>query len=267
MKTPDQEAYNKEQEIQDQMDADSGAQAYVMSNDEAMEILGIDELPDREAILTTYKTKLDALDSTEIDEKILELVRAKNVLARSDAMTQIYLNNKFVFPDSPFGKETCTNCEGSGELYLFNRRRKSVPCNKCEDGEVWVQCRECKGSGTYTSKFPNGGEIKMECKRCKDSPEGHKGQVKVKCRVCRGTGTAQITVLDHTLKSTTPCPVCHELGFVEPKKAKTEQSLGNTVLAGDLADKLKTQIEDDQKTFDVDAEVEEQKSSFNEGAI
>jgi len=119
-----------------------------------------------------------------------------------------------------------------------------------------VRCRSCKGTGRYQIKFKEGGGINVKCRTCKDSPEEHKGQIQVKCRVCKGTTTAKIMVLDHSLKSTTPCPECHEIGFTFPKKEKQKEikkhfddGPDNPVLAGDIVEKLKSQI-DDNKHFD-----------------
>ena len=133
---------------------------------------------------------------------------------------------------------------------------------------MWVRCRSCKGTGRYAIRFKEGGGINVECRTCKDSPDDHKGQVQVKCRVCKGTTVAKIMVLDHSLKSTTPCPVCHELGFTFPEKEKPADNRkgsdpDNPVLAGDLAIKLKEQI-DDNASFDTDVEDEDNGASVDE---
>lgn len=244
--------YDKEKELIEQASNDSGAHL-IMDLPEALKIVGVGEkyIGNMDHILKEYQAMyLVHEENHEIEEKLDDLLIGRNVIIRTNLLTQIYDKGAFMVPENPF-ENTCKKCHGTGELYLFNRVPKEVNCNRCEDGIVWVRCRSCKGTTRYTSKFKEGGGINVECKTCKESPEEHKGQVAVKCRVCQGTKIAKIMVLDHTLKSTTPCPACDELGFTIPKQEKVHvpQGLDNPVLAGDLAEKLKHQI-DDAKFFD-----------------
>lgn len=245
--------YSKEEGINQQLANDSGANAdFSLELSDACKIVGIGEqfIGDLGRVLQEYHAQYWVHEENHELEKMVDLIDARNVLVRTNLLTQIYDTGAFIMPQTVF-ENSCSKCRGTGELFLFNRVPKEVECNRCEDGIVWVRCRSCKGSTRYTSRFKEGGGIDVECKTCIDSPPEHKGQIAVKCRVCKGTKTAKIMVLDHTLKSTTPCPACDELGFIIPKKEKTVSTMGpdNPVLAGDLAEKLKDQI-DDNKFFD-----------------
>jgi len=236
---------------------------------EAMRIIGMgnktEKLHDIAAILQEYGTTYWVHhENGELADMIDQLINAKNVLVRTNLLLQIYENGSFKLPEKAPFENTCLKCHGTGELYLFNRIPKEVKCNRCEGGEVWVRCRSCKGTTRYTSQFQEGGGgINVECRTCKESPADHRGQVKVKCRVCKGTTVAKILVLDHSLKSTTACPVCKEIGFTFPEQEKAHiESIGknrspdNPVLAGDLAQKLKDKIDDDNKNFNKKVEIE-----------
>lgn len=247
--------YNKEEELIEQVSKDSGAHL-VMDLPEARKEVGVGEKYEGDLgyVLKAFEAMYSVHEENhDLNEKLVDLLLGRNVIVRTNLLTQIYDCGAFTVPENPFGINTCGKCHGTGELYLFNRVPKDVECNRCEEGIVWVRCRSCKGTTRYTSKFKEGGGINVECKTCKESPEDHKGQVAVKCRVCGGTKIAKIKVLDHTLKSTTPCPVCDQLGFIILKETnpRTQNSKepDNPVLAGDLAKKLKQQI-DDAKSFD-----------------
>jgi hypothetical protein len=264
--------YEKEKELAEQMNADSGANAdFPIEVPEAMKIVGIgkeEKIHDLNSILAEYGTTYWVHhENGELQNNLPELIDAKNILVRTNLLLQVYDSGAFVLPEEPPFENACPKCHGTGELYLFNRTPKEVKCNRCEDGKVWVRCRSCKGTGRYKLRFKEGGGINVECRTCKDSPSDHKGQIQVKCRICKGTTIAKIMVLDHSLKSTTPCPVCHELGFTFPEKVKAEKKkakqdtvLDNPVLAGDLAEKLKQQI-DDNKFFNNSVEDKNDASS------
>jgi DnaJ-class molecular chaperone len=197
-------------------------------------------------------------ENEELQEKLELLLRAKNIIVRTNMIMQVYNNGSFKIPKNPF-KNTCKRCHGTGELYLFNRVFKKVKCNRCHKGKLWIPCRVCKATGKYKIEFDGDGGTLVDCVKCKP-PEGvkledwkHKGHVQVKCHRCEGTGKARIPVLDHTLKSMTACPVCDQLGFFLKSEKKSYHKKGtdpdNPALPGNLAEKLKHQI-DDNKFFD-----------------
>jgi hypothetical protein len=249
------DSYDKEAETVKQANGDASAYAdFSITIPEASKIVGVGQtyLGDLNHVYAEYFAMYEVhKENGELAEKEPDLKEAKNVLTQHFLLNQILKDGAFEIPKNlPFEK-ICNWCNGTGEKYLFNRTRKEVKCNRCEEGQVWVRCRSCKGTTRYVVNFKEGGKIDVQCRTCKDSPEEHKGEVQVKCRVCQGTQIAQIMVLDHSLKSTTPCPVCDELGFILPKESKSKPALApdNPVLAGDLAEKLKQQI-DDTEPFD-----------------
>lgn len=257
--------YDREAEMIEQTKADSGEFAQFDASEdqmfpeeviEALQVIGVkDESRALNLIsmLQEYGTSYWVCDENgELNQHLDDLKHARNIIGRTNLLYQVHNDGSFRLPENPF-ENTCDKCHGMGELFLFNRVPKDVECNRCEDGKVWVRCRSCKGTGRYQIRFKEGGGLNVQCRTCKDSPEDHKGQVQVKCRVCKGTQIAKIMVLDASLKSTTPCPVCDELGFILPDKQKESKKKypgpDNPVLAGDLAEKLKHQI-DDNKFFD-----------------
>jgi hypothetical protein len=269
--------YDKEAELIHQSNADSGAFAVFDAQSvdqmfpeeviEALHVIGVKDenrALDLKAMLQEYGTSYWVHDENgELDEHLDELKNARNIIGRTNLLYRVHKDGSFKLPEDPF-ENTCPKCHGMGELFLFNRVPKEVECNRCEGGKVWVRCRSCKGTGRYQIRFKEGGGINVECRTCKDSPADHKGQVQVKCRVCKGTTIAKIMVLDASLKSTTPCPVCDELGFILPEKKKRSKRIDpgpdNPVLAGDLAEKLKSQI-DDNASFDNSIEDEDNRAN------
>ena len=202
-------------------------------------------LGDVNQILKHFLTQYNTSKQAETLEQFLpDLIDSRNVLVRTNLLTQIYDRGQFVIPGDPF-KNSCERCHGTGELYLFNRITKEVTCNRCEQGKVWVTCRSCHGTGRYKVRYKEGGGVDLKCRSCKNSPPNHQGQMQVRCRACLGTMSAKITVLDYSMKSTTACPVCDSLGFLPPKPEWKPKTPDNPVLAGDLAEKIKSEIPED----------------------
>jgi DnaJ-class molecular chaperone len=175
--------------------------------------------------------------------------------------------------ESPF-ENSCIHCKGTGEIYKFVKKTVEVNCHICAGkGELKITCPECKGkpitkeiqcptckgSGRYIRRWPEGGGINVSCRRCHgkktimeevekcEKCNGEKTVV-VKCAECRGKGKKRKAVLDHTIKSTTPCPVCEELGFtrnIKPKKLpkpKPRHEPANPVIPQDLAGAIRAHI-------------------------
>lgn len=80
--------------------------------------------------------------------------------------------------------QECAKCKGTG--------KESVACSACKDRCGWIStsCDKCKGAG-YISDYwgmwecdkCDRGELLVECSKCKRS-----GEVKAKCSACGGSG-------------------------------------------------------------------------------
>jgi len=219
---------------------------------EAKESIGVaDELVDDiVSILSFFLIKYREEDD---QQKLVKLKQNRNLLVRTNLLTQIFSTGQFK-KWKPTFKNACPKCNGTGELYLFNRMLKEVVCNRCVKGKLWIPCTKCDGTGRNIVRFKKGGGTDSICTKCKDSPDDHKFQIEVVCRTCKGTTIAKIPVLDYSLKSTTICPLCNSLGYIisKPKKKKKESTLNNPVLAGDLALKINLLIDKNQNNSNAD---------------
>lgn len=103
---------------------------------------------------------------------------------------------------SPFEK-SCILCRGAGEIYKFDKHLVDVNCPVCA---------------------------------------GKKEVDNAKCSRCIGTGKIKRAFLTHTMKSTTPCKQCNELGFIIPKsftkKPYKAPRLAVTVFSREIAKTL-----------------------------
>ena len=206
---------------------------------EALAIVGIDpEEVTAEEVLAGFKTAFDALIvSNEGDiesEEVAKLVFAKNVVLREIVSSQMEEQRYFEI-SSPFDN-SCTHCKGTGEIYKFQRKTVMVNCHICAaKGELKLKCPSCSGTGRFKKKWKGGGGINVKCRTC-----GGTGKAIVKCSNCRGKGKVKKPVLDHQIKSTTPCKYCGELGFIIPKKKKPRREhIENPVIPADLASQIK----------------------------
>ena len=163
------------------------------------------------------------------------LILAKNLVMRHLVSEQMKKQRYFEIT-SPFD-HSCISCKGAGEIYKFNRKPVEVNCHICAGKKkIRVKCRKCDGSGRYIvrdKKF--GGGMNLKCTTCKGT-----GKVRVKCSNCFGKGKLKKIVPDHSIKSTTPCKHCNELGFILPrpkkvKKSHTTPPLSNPVIPLDKA--------------------------------
>ena len=222
------------------------------------------ELAEAEKILgvgSDYSIKhtlqcFDVAHWTKQENELLE--EAKIVIsARNTIMQHLVCEQKrkyrFFTIESPF-ENTCNHCKGAGEIYKFIKKTVDVNCHICgKKGIIKDDCPTCKGSGRFNKKWQTGGGVNVECKRCK----GQK-KIQVKCVNCLGEGTVKKAVLTHTLKSTTSCKKCNQLGYLpnkltsKPKakrphkKAKRPSSKKvpfTPIMSQSLADKIKRDIE------------------------
>lgn len=119
----------------------------------------------------------------EKDPTTENLILAKHTLIRHIVSTQMK-ERRYFSVESPFDT-TCIACRGTGEIFKFNKLEA-----------VDIRCPVCSGE-----KEIDG----------------------VTCSRCLGNGKIKKAFYDHTLKSTTPCKQCNELGFIIPKKKATKQ--------------------------------------------
>jgi hypothetical protein len=247
-----QEEYSRQLKLIGRMIEDSGgAKAdFITKLAEAQESFGIKDsmLGNINLILKFYLIEYNKKkENGNLYKALPKMKKHRNLLIQTNLLTQIHSAGQFLIPGKAY-PNSCRRCNGTGELYNFNRTIKPVKCNKCEGGEVWTKCDKCQGNGKYYIEITNerGDPEQLNCDKCKKSPKNHKGQTKITCLCCMGTTVAHIQVLHHSLNSTTPCPVCRSLGFILPKKKKTQnipaRIIHNPVLAGDLAEKLKSHI-------------------------
>jgi hypothetical protein len=194
-------------------------------------------------VLTSFKDTWEMQDKSD-EVAVREIIDAKNTIMRRIVSEQMEKQRYFDI-ESPF-ENSCISCKGSGEIYKFTKKPVEVNCHICAGKKkIKVKCRVCKGSGRYIKRFPEGGGMNLECKVCHGT-----GKVRVKCSNCIGKGKLKKVVLDHVIKSTTPCKHCEELGFVIPKpkkkyhKKNVTPQIGTPVLDHETAVKLSNMIQE-----------------------
>lgn len=160
-------------------------------------------------VLTLFGEKLK---ETKTEQDKTQLIETKNFLIKN--LIEIQMKKRHFFKiSSPF-KNTCNVCNGTGEIYKFNKKIVEVKCPKCIDGKKEIKCPRCKGVGRFVKRWKGGGGINVECKHCKGTKT-----IKVKCIDCHSTGRVKKMVSDHRIKDTTPCSKCKSVGFIsKPKK-------------------------------------------------
>lgn len=146
-----------------------------------------------------------------------EIIQEKNIMIRKLIENQI--KEKGVFHvNAPFGKRTCKDCGGTGEIYKFFRDVKTITCPKCNGRGNFVKpCLICQGSGRYIrEELPL--RINVKCKHC-----GGVGKIYCICPTCKGKGKVKKHVIAPKIKSTTLCPTCEGLGFYQDQKKSEHQ--------------------------------------------
>lgn len=245
-----------------------------MPIDDCMKILGFGKLTDfnTESVLSLFEMTHWVLSENEELDKLPTAIEAKNILIRHLVTEQLKVRRYFQIV-SPF-ENSCIHCRGAGELFKFVKKTVEVNCHICGGkgdlkipcptckGKVktkQVECPTCQGSGRYIRRWPEGGGINVSCRRCKGKTTieeeivcercNNEKTIVVKCAECRGKGKKKKFPLDHNIKSTTPCPVCGQLGFtqnVKPKKIpkpKTKRyEPSNPVIPQDLAGAIRAHI-------------------------
>lgn len=217
--------------------ADSIETPQVMPIEDAFAIIGIKmEETDPQSVLSNFfKIWNDGAD----DKKAL--IAAKNLIMQKMVSDQMKAQRYFEIV-SPF-PNSCISCRGTGEIYKFNKKPVLVNCHICAGKKkLTVKCRKCKGSGRYIERWPEGGGMNLKCTACKG-----KGSVRVKCSNCFGKGKIKKIVPDHSIKSTTPCKHCKELGFIVPKAPKAKRKkrtepISNPVISPEHAAALSDMI-------------------------
>ena len=155
-------------------------------------------------LLIGFKEDLEGLDKNEILTKKEE----RNEIVLQQIIDQVAENKRFELPEKPFGEDTCSKCNGIGQKILFVRELSVRTCLKCEDGKRVIPCTRCQ-NGRYIRERGDL-RINVECKFCHGTKERE-----VKCRTCRGTTQLRKMVITPSIKSTTPCKQCRELGFID----------------------------------------------------
>jgi len=218
----------------------------IMTLDQAIEVIGIGPEALPVEILSKFKEILKTSAHTNNDD---EVILAKNIIMRNAVVSQME-EKRFFAIESPF-ENSCIRCKGTGELYRFNRKTVEVKCFICGGtGEVMVDCPTCNGSGRFRRSFKGGGGINVKCTRC---DENHK--VPADCYRCQGTKTIPKVVPAASIKDTTPCKECDQLGFIfndkmefkskmmQKKKHKyTPRHLGTPVINPEQGDALSEMI-------------------------
>jgi len=159
-----------------------------------------------EQVFTGFKEGLNGLDRNEL----LQSKDDKNDIICQLITDQVANDKRFSVPEKPFGEDTCSKCNGLGIKILFNRELSVRICLKCVEGHKSIPCKKCQ-NGRYIRE-KHGLKINVECKFC----HGTKIRV-IKCKTCRGTGELRKMVITPSIKSTTPCKHCRELGFNDDK--------------------------------------------------
>jgi len=174
-------------------------------------------------VLTQFELKLKNTEDKS------QLIEEKNFLLKN--LIEMQMKKRHFFKiNSPF-KNTCKVCNGTGEIYKFNKKMIEVKCPECDgEGSKEIKCPQCKGVGRFVKRWKSGGGINVECKHCHGTKV-----IKVKCIDCHSTGKIKKLVPDHKIKDTTPCSKCKGIGFItKPKKKKVYNAPKNPVIPSDM---------------------------------
>ena len=236
----------------DRMIVCSAVQDYFKKMHEIGALKGDYVAPVDKVVDKPVKKHLSQMNKAELLEEAKIVISARNTIMQHLVCEQ-KRKYRFFTIESPF-ENTCNHCKGAGEIYKFIKKTVDVNCHICgKKGIIKDDCPTCKGSGRFIKKWKTGGGVNLECKRCK----GQK-KIQVKCVNCLGEGTVKKAVLTHTLKSTTSCKKCNQLGYLpnkltsKPKakrphkKAKRPSSKKvpfTPIMSQSLADKIKRDIE------------------------
>jgi len=214
---------------------------------DAEKMLGVGKNYDIGHVLKCFDVIHWAKEENKEPEQIPDIILAKNSLLRNLVSTQ-KKKYRFFTIESPF-QHTCPKCKGAGEIFKFFKKTVDVNCHICgKKGTIKNDCPTCKGTGRFIKRWKTGGGVNLECKKCKG-----KKKVDTKCVKCLGKGVIPKPVLTHTLKSTTPCKKCNQLGYIthsapppkkkkKPFKKKAKKAPFKPLMDQSLADKIKAGI-------------------------
>lgn len=157
-----------------------------------------------EHLLKGFRADLEGQDRNEI----LVKKEDRNGIVCQAIIDQVAETKRFEIPTKPFGEDTCPKCSGLGQKILFERELSVRVCLKCTDGKRLIPCTKCT-NGRYI-RDRGDLRINVECKFCHGTKQRN-----VTCRTCRGTTELRKMVITPKIKSTTPCKLCRELGFID----------------------------------------------------
>ncbi len=209
-------------------------------------ILGVGKDYTPEYVLKCFDITYQVKEENGELEDIGPFLEAKTELIRHVVSSQMKAQRYFEIV-SPF-KNSCVACRGAGEIFKFNEKTVKVNCHICAGKKgIIIKCKSCKGTGRFKKRWKSGGGVDVTCKICNG-----KGRRFVKCVECEGKGYKLKPVKHYTLKSTTPCKHCNELGFTKnkskkkvpkpfkaPKSAVHFRKPDNPVLTSNLAEQIK----------------------------
>jgi len=183
-----------------------------MGLNEAYSALQVNQDSPNEHIFINFKSMVEQHVFPEgKDQKYI--IAAKNAILIH--RTHVQVRDRGFFVNGVPYEEPCSRCHGTGNLYkLIAEEIHNQHCDSC-NGEkfVWIPCRKCNATGRFKTDDGNL-RINVKCKACerfeKQWPNDKKFHYLVRCRDCRGLDTKVRYI---GLESTTPCPVCKELGF------------------------------------------------------
>jgi hypothetical protein len=200
----------------------------------AEQILGTGPEYNRDHALKCFEAQVWAARENGEEEKIPELIDAKNAICQMLIEDQVNNTGKFNIAPVPFDNP-CRSCRGLGERYEFERDPKAITCRQCNGKkEVLIKCPDCKGTTRYERD-----SCTVECMKCKDNEKP--GYVMASCLKCSGSGKEVIHPIIGKIKSTTTCRVCNGLGHILPEEAPF-----NSVLMKDAVESLLSDDETDE---------------------
>lgn len=174
------------------------------------------------------------LKAWEKDDGDLETLKDLRTKALCHVMaSQMKRQRYFEIVTPKDAPEKCPSCNGAGFIAKFLKKQVEVNCHICAGkGKLKSTCPHCKGSGRHIKRWKKGGGMNLVCTVC----EGQ-GKIMAQCSNCItfkpdpenpgkkiavSNGKLEKTVLDHTIKSTTPCKHCQSLGFKIPAPKQAE---------------------------------------------
>lgn len=188
--------------------------------------------------LINFRSMITNDELTDHPESVL--MNARNVIVESWIEEQLQKQGHWELK-SPY-KDECKRCNGTGEIYKLEKEKK--PCHACNgDGYLWLNCRNCKGTGRYKNEDKDL-IINVECNCAKFAShygEEFKGKIRVRCRECLGKGTSSNLTKSKSwqhknfrytgrIYSTTKCPYCYGYGFPVTPRGHVNPVLSNQLV-------------------------------------